>query len=123
MANEIELTAEEQNFKSHLTSEVNLLFTEKAKGLITEQAFKERVDSINKGLEGQDLLIKSMQETIAANKTALETQGLTINELLTKGGKNDSNDIEKQLWEKKDGSLKLWTVCPHDGLRYYRSRY
>jgi hypothetical protein len=38
-------------------------------------------------------------------------------------GATHYKDFPRELWEKKDGSLKLWTVCPHDGLRYYRSRY
>ena len=29
-------------------------------------------------------------------------------------------DFDLELWRKPDGSLKAWTVCPFDGLRYYR---
>ena len=32
-------------------------------------------------------------------------------------------DFPRKLWLKSDGSIKLWTVCPQDGLRYYRSKY
>lgn len=29
-------------------------------------------------------------------------------------------DLPKILFTKPDGTLKRWTVCPIDGLRYYR---
>jgi hypothetical protein len=32
-------------------------------------------------------------------------------------------DFPRELWVKPDGSIKQWLVCPHDGLRYYRSKY
>lgn len=38
-------------------------------------------------------------------------------------GATHYKDFPRELWEKKDGSLKFWTVCPYDGLRYYRSKY
>jgi hypothetical protein len=38
-------------------------------------------------------------------------------------GATHYKDMPLELWKRKDGSLKFWTVCPHDGLRYYRSRY
>jgi hypothetical protein len=38
-------------------------------------------------------------------------------------GATHYKDMLRELWERKDKSLKFWTVCPHDGLRYYRSRY
>lgn len=38
-------------------------------------------------------------------------------------GATHYKDFPRKLWVKPDGSIKLWTVCPHDGLRYYRSRY
>lgn len=29
-------------------------------------------------------------------------------------------DFPRDLWERKDKTLKKWIVCPIDGLRYYR---
>ena len=34
-----------------------------------------------------------------------------------------TKEFDREVWLKPDGTLKTWTVCPHDGLRYYRSRY
>lgn len=31
-------------------------------------------------------------------------------------------DFERSFVTRRDGSLKLYVVCPQDGLRYYRSR-
>lgn len=38
-------------------------------------------------------------------------------------GATHYKDFPRELWTKPNGKIKFWTVCPHDGLRYYRSRY
>lgn len=47
----------------------------------------------------------------------------TPSEIRFGNGATHYKDMPIELWKRKDGSLKFWTVCPNDGLRYYRSKY
>jgi hypothetical protein len=38
-------------------------------------------------------------------------------------GATHYKDFSRSLWTKPNGTIKQWIVCPHDGLRYYRSKY
>lgn len=78
-------------------------------------------------------LMAYKQRLMALGKSAIEIERIinlgftahrnpTAYEIKFGEGATHHKEFPLELWLKQDGYFKLWTVCPLDGLRYYRSR-
>lgn len=85
--------------------------TQESKGL---QAYKAKMKSFGHSAEKIEQIIDARFEAYRQ-----PTKG----ELKFGEGALHYKTMPLELWLKDDGSYKLWTVCPVDGLRYYRSKY
>lgn len=90
-------TTEEQALIGAIKSDVNQIFDEKAKGLISAEAFKSGVADLTKQLCDNAEAVKAIQEAIKANEQTLTAQGLTLQEMQNRASNEDNGDIEKQL--------------------------
>lgn len=62
----------------------------------------------------------AIRHTFHADKPVTAHRNPTPSEIRFGHGATHYKDFILSDWLHKDGGLKKWIKCPHDGLRYYR---
>lgn len=110
---------QEQALIGAIKADVNQIFDERSKGLISQDAYKSGIEDVTKRLGDTAETLKVIQETIAKNEEALKVQGLTLADIATRASKEDKNDLEltiskhidalKDIASRKEGTLTVKT--------------
>jgi hypothetical protein len=95
-------TTEEQALIGAIKQDVNTIFDERSKGLISQDAYKSGIEDLNKRFGDTAETLKAIQDALATNEQILKAQGLTLEEIQTKASKEDKGDIEYQLTKYAD---------------------
>lgn len=103
----MDLNEKEQMFLEANKAQVNEIFAEREKNLISKKAFNDGLEQIKSQYKGSEETLKQITDQLEANKSALEAQGMTLKEIQNVASKNDDGDIEKQLFQFKDNLLSL----------------
>lgn len=115
----MEFNENEKALMGEIKKDVNTIFDERAKGLISQDAYKAGIEDLTKRMGDTADTLKAIQEAVQKNEEALKAQGLSLADIVTKANKEDKNDLEltiskhidalKQIATNKTGNITMKT--------------